>query len=296
MASNNKYLMILLTAGLVLGLILTRIMPVSSDTNTTDTIKITKYADNGKTINAEISLTYEWLRDNLPVEGDGKTHYFHQGIVNVEGDNETTRWNEAETENFYDFGAVQGTRLDILCDLVGGMKEGDTLITKGKDNWKKTFAYKNVYDFSSREGPMVLTWSKDGMYPESGYDEGMRVVWFASDYGRDDGKHVFGNWDWHEAADEEYWYYYQQNPGSPKYPTTTGLSGKYISDLIIHSSDPPFWDPNGDGSCDEGDVEDIGAQWHKKGKPYWIPEDINGDGIVNILDAVKVGMHWGKSN
>ncbi len=36
------------------------------------------------------------------------------------------------------------------------------------------------------------------------------------------GYHVFGNYDWHEAADPEYWYYYQS--GGENYPTTTGLS------------------------------------------------------------------------
>ncbi|MDD4137291.1 MAG: PEGA domain-containing protein [Methanoregula sp.] len=51
------------------------------------------------------------------------------------------------------------------------------------------------------------------------------------------GAHVFGNFDWHESAAEEYWYYYVGS-GGERYPTTTGLSMKYISELRIYSSKP----------------------------------------------------------
>ena len=49
--------------------------------------------------------------------------------------------------------------------------------------------------------------------------------------------HVMGNYDWHESAAPEYWYYYSS--GSEQYPTTTGLSVKYISDVLIYSDDAP---------------------------------------------------------
>jgi hypothetical protein len=269
---------------------LTQVVPISADANTTGSVKIIKYAADGVTINAEISLTYEWMRDNLPVYGDGTTHYYHQGAI-FNGENETARWNMAEDTNIEekDMGAVQGTNVKDLCDLVGDMSEGEEVKLRAPDGFSKKFAYKNVYKYSSREGPIVLTWCKDGMYPDTGYDEGMRNVWFADTSKNPWGYHVFGNWDWHEAADEEYWHYFDE-----EYPTTTGLSVQKISEIIIFSSDPPFWDPDGSGACDTGDVESIGSQWHKEGEPGWIPEDVNRDGVVNILDGVKVGMYWGQ--
>ena len=134
-------------------------------------------------------------------------------------------------------GAVKGTDLKDLCNLVGGMSSSDTLIIKAADGFTKEFAYKNVYNPPSRQGPMVITWYKDGQNPDSGYTDGMKLVFFADTSVNPSGEHVFGNFDWHESADPQYWYYYQS--GEEKYPTTTGLSEKYISDILIYSSLPP---------------------------------------------------------
>ena len=65
----------------------------------------------------------------------------------------------------------------------------------------------------------------------------MRLVFFADTSVNPWGEHVFGNFDWHESAEPEFWYYYQS--GEQKYPTTTGLSAKYVSDILIYSSLPP---------------------------------------------------------
>ena len=51
------------------------------------------------------------------------------------------------------------------------------------------------------------------------------------------GYHMMGNYDWHESAAPEDRYYYTS--GSEQYPTTTGLSVKYISDIFIYSDDAP---------------------------------------------------------
>ena len=74
-------------------------------------------------------------------------------------------------------------------------------------------------------------------YPDSGYSDGMRLVWFADNGVNPWGIHAFGNFDWHESADEKYWYYYMN--GAEKYPTTTGLSVKYVSEIQIYSTIPP---------------------------------------------------------
>jgi len=203
----------------------------------TTEIHLVKYANDRSTVLSEKTLTYQQMRDTLPVLGDGTTHYFHQGPVFV--DNPDDRWNPKEDTNVQekDMGAVKGTNLKDLCELVGGMSASDTLIIKASDGMSREFAYKNVYMYSSREGPIGLTWYMDGKYPDSDYSDGMRLVWFADDGVNPWGYHAFGNFDWHEAADSKYWYYYMS--GSEKYPTTTGLSMKYVSEIQIFSTKPP---------------------------------------------------------
>ncbi len=113
------------------------------------------------------------------------------------------------------------------------MAAGEELKVRSSDGWNRMYAYQNVYQYSSREGPMVLTWQRDGQYPDTGYAEGMRLVWFADTSVNPWGVHAFGNWDWHEAADARVLVLL-----SGQYPTTTGLSGQNVSDLIIYSSLP----------------------------------------------------------
>ena len=81
------------------------------------------------------------------------------------------------------------------------MKSSETLKIKASDGMMKEFAYKNVYNPPARQGPMVITWYRDGQYPDSGYDEGMRLLFFADSSVNPWGEHVFGNYDWHESAD-----------------------------------------------------------------------------------------------
>jgi hypothetical protein len=80
---------------------------------------------------------------------------------------------------------------------------------------------------------MVITWyhDTDGYVPQ--YRTGMRLIFFADNSTNPWGIHAFGNNDWHQSAAPEYWYYYRQ--GDEKYPTTTGLSVQYVSDVLIYS-------------------------------------------------------------
>lgn len=223
---------------------------VQAVSSATTQIHIVKYANDRTTILAEQTLTWQEMRDTLPVQGDGSTHYYHQGPVFVDDPDEATeqalRWNPGEDTNVQekDMGAVKGTDVRDLCDLVGGMSMGDTLVIRAADGMKKEFAYANVYSPPSRQGAMVITWycsgstfsDCSGPYPDSGYADGMRLVFFADTSVNQWGIHAFGNYDWHESADPEYWYYYASGP--EQFPTTTGLSVKYISDLIIYSKEP----------------------------------------------------------
>jgi len=67
---------------------------------------------------------------------------------------------------------------------------------------------------------MGVTWYMNGYYPDTGYSDGMRLVWCADTSVNPWGIHAFGNWDWHEAADPEYWYYYVS--GGEYYPPPPG--------------------------------------------------------------------------
>ena len=235
---------------LILFMVVVSCLSLQPCSAATTEIHIVKYANDRSTILAEKTLTYQEMRDTLPVQGDGSTHYFHQGPVFVDDPDETVeqllRWNPDEDTNVMDkdMGAVMGTSVKDLCDLVGGMSDGDILVIGSSDGMSKEFAYKNVYSPPSRQGPVVVTWSCSGIatctgpYPDTGYSDGMRLVFFADTSVNPWGEHVFGNYDWHESADAPYWYYYGGGAGEHN-PTTTGLSVKYVSEIRIYSSESP---------------------------------------------------------
>jgi len=61
---------------------------------------------------AQTTVTYQWMEANLPVLGDGTTHYYHQGPVFIDDPDEhgqALRWNPAEDTNVdtKDMGAVK---------------------------------------------------------------------------------------------------------------------------------------------------------------------------------------------
>jgi hypothetical protein len=205
----------------------------------TTEVHIVKYAADNTTLLGEKTVTYQWMETNLPVLGDGTTHYYNQGPVFVDDADpareEQLRWNPAEDKNVKekDMGAVKGTNLKDLCDLAGGMATGDVVKIKADDGFAKTFAYENVYTPTPGQGPMVITWyhADEGYVPQ--YRTGLRLLFFADNSSNPWGIHAFGNNDWYQSAAPEYWYYYRQ--GDEKYPTTTGLSVQYVSDILIYS-------------------------------------------------------------
>ena len=102
----------------------------------TTELHVVRYAADGVTILNETTVGYRWLEENLPAQGDGVTHYYHQGPV-FEGD----KWNPEEDTNVLekDMGAVKGTDLKDICDLVGGMKEDETVRIKASDGLSRVF-------------------------------------------------------------------------------------------------------------------------------------------------------------
>ena len=71
----------------------------------TTAVHVVKYAADGTTVLNETTVTYQWMEANLPVQGDGKTHYYHQGPVFV--DDKEGQWDVNETTNFKDEGCCQ---------------------------------------------------------------------------------------------------------------------------------------------------------------------------------------------
>jgi len=224
------------------------IVPLTAAVSAATTeLHIARFAADNVTVINETTVTYQWMEANLPVLGDGTTHYYHQGPVFIDDTDpareEQLRWNPKEDTNVQekDMGAVKGTDLKDLCNLVGGMAPKDTVKIKATDGFTKTFAYENVYTPLAQQGPMVITWYHDveGYVPD--YRTGMRLVFLADNSTNPWNIHAFGNYDWHESAAPEYWYYYRQ--GDEKYPTTTGLSVQSISDILIYSGSPVQGEP-----------------------------------------------------
>ncbi len=215
--------------------------PAAVAAGATTELHIVKVAADGTTIISERTVSYNWMEENLPVHGDGATHYYHQGPV-FEGD----MWDPSEARNLKDKGAVKGTDARDLCELVGGMRPGDEVRFVAVDGWHTDFAYENVYEPLDRQGRIVLAWYNgeepaDGEkygtgYPGvEGYHTAMQIVFMAATT-NEAGKHVFGNADMRVSLpQEEYQHFYQG------YPSTNGLSGKWITELIINSQEeaPP---------------------------------------------------------
>ena len=125
----------------------------------------------------------------------------------------------------------------ISATLSGVWSPGDELKLTATDGFSKTFAYENVYEPSSRQGPMVIAWYRADKGYVPSYNDGMRLVFLADTSVNPWGIHAMGAWDWHESAAEKYWYYYYN--GNEKYPTTTGVSVQSIGEILIFSQEEP---------------------------------------------------------
>ncbi len=202
-------------------------------------VTVTKYDAHGNTVKTQ-TLTWEQMRDGylgLPVYGDGVTHYYCEGPNFDEARTSESLWDPTETGNIdsRDYGAAMGTDIKDLCELVGGMSPGDTVTTKASDGWSRTWDYENVYDPDPRLGRIVLTWyTKDAQETNSGYvpndySVGMRLLFF-TEITDSSGRRVFGDYDAHETMPENRWYYYSDGQ---YWPTTSGMSGKYINQIAI---------------------------------------------------------------
>jgi len=202
----------------------------------TSSLHVIKLADNGTRVINETNVSFQWMEANLPVQGDGVTHYYHQGPVFV--DSKEAQWDTNETANFKDMGAVRGTAIKDLCDLVGGMDPGDQAMIKSGDGYHVELDYKNIYQPEPRQGPVTVTWfngneSTVGERQGTGYPPdyyvGMRLVFFADNSTNPGGKHVFGNQDMREVMPPEAIHLFEN-----LYPSTSGYTVKWVDEVRVY--------------------------------------------------------------
>jgi hypothetical protein len=228
--TRKAYLGTLLSLAVVFLVLASMASPAPALAAGTTELTVTKYDPYGVVI-ASQTVSYEWMEDNLPVQGDGVTPYYNQGIkTSPDPVSFNTVWNPEETDNLKPQGTPKGTDVKDLADLVGGAALGDTIQIKASDGFNKWFDYETIYDPAPRQGKLVIAWynADFGGYVPS-YSNGMRLLFFADDSVNPWHYHVFGNWDMHETMPESRWHY---NAG--KWPSSDGLSVKNVSDINIY--------------------------------------------------------------
>ena len=213
-------------------LAVTALTTLTASADSTTSVTITKYAADGITVLGQTTVTYQWMEANLPVQGDGVTHYYHQGPTFDYGN----IWDPDETVNIEsrDYGAAKGTDVKDLCNLVGGASAGDTITIKAIDGYSKTFDYADVYAPEARQGKLVVAWysSTFGGYVPA-YDSGMRLIFFAQTTNAS-GLHVFGNEDMRVTLAESRWHFFDGF-----WPSSSGLSVQSVSDIQIFTDEAP---------------------------------------------------------
>lgn len=185
--------------------------------------------DGGSILNmTEVGCS--WMEGNLPVHGDIMTPYRFQGPTFDTAD----LWNPAENKNLAKVEEiVRGTALSDLCDLVGGMREGDELRMTATDGYVVELMYENIYTPTIAQGLPILAWwtEKQGYVPE--YTGGPALFFLADD-------HTFGNQDMMDYTDEAYWRFYWCE--GTEYPSAAGLAIRNVATMEIYPRDTNEWE------------------------------------------------------
>ncbi|MBN2238664.1 MAG: hypothetical protein JW712_02735 [Dehalococcoidales bacterium] len=205
---------------------------VVTTSGATSSVSIVRYAVDGTTILDRRRVDYIWMKENLPVKGDGVTHYYHQGPV-FEGD----MWDPGETVNLKDKGPVMGTSVKDLCDLLGGMEPGNEVMLCAVDGYNIKLGYEQIYEPAQEQGQVVLCWYRGKDEDNTGYgygypannafSEALQIVFMAGT-ANENGQYVFGNTDMRQALSEEKYQHFYEG-----LPSTNGLCGKWISEIRI---------------------------------------------------------------
>ena len=216
-------------------------------------LHIIKYAGDGTTVINETFVDYNYMENNLPVIGDGTTAYKFEGLTM----NPSNLWDPEETYpgGFKISNVVKGTRVHDLAELVGGMGSGTTITFVANDGFETTLPYSSIYTnpaVQARQGDAIIAWWGDGQYVPQ-YADGMRLFFTP------DGDHVYGHWDMHETLPSQYWRYNFQD--GVQYPSSAGLSAKYITTIKVYSTPESDWTLELDG-------RDIGGVNYTVSKPF----------------------------
>jgi hypothetical protein len=284
---KKRILGVMVCLALVLATIPTVAVPAPALAAGTTEVHVVKYAPDGTTVLDEVTVTLaEMTADSaeLPVYGNGSTHYYFQGPIFVNewqtahpgeiwndtlicnGDKvpgttvtlknapaciEYDRWNPDEDTNCggpegavpKDLGAVKGTAVNDLCELVGGLSSGDTVRIVATDGFYKDFTADIFYDPPAAVGTGILCWytkncqesfAGTGYVPE--FSVGMRLAFLADTSNNPWGYHVFGIKDMVENFPSEIWHYYYGGPGD-FYPSCGGFQIKCVNEIIIYTSE-----------------------------------------------------------
>ncbi len=214
-------------------------------------IRIVRYAPDGKTIVNETTRTCEWMRENLKVYGDPDgIRLRFQGPTFVPDD----LWNPAEDVNPGKVDeVVKGTAIRDLCDLVGGVPEGGEIELIASDGYKATINYTNVYTPLERQGEAIVVWwvEREGYVPD--YRDGPRLFYNAPDG-------VFGADDMRTCLAEAYWHYYWDS--GIQYPSAAGVSNKNIATIAIKPGTREDWTLTLTGAI----TDTIGRSYFESGK------------------------------
>jgi len=225
-----------LLTGIIVLILLCGLVHPAGATPTTG-VHVVKFAADGTTILNDTTVDYPWMEANLPVLGNGKTHFYHQGPVFA--DDKEQQWDGNETTNFKDLGAVKGTDVRDLCNLVGGMEPGDEVMIKASDGYHVEFGYENVYNPPPRQGPIGVCWyngeetvigERQGVGYPPDYYAGMRLVFFADTSTNPEGRHVFGNSDMRDVMPTATIHLFDN-----LYPSTSGYTVKWIDEIRVYN-------------------------------------------------------------
>lgn len=203
-------------------------LQVRSSGATTTEITITRHDAHGN-ITATQTVNYQWMESNLPVVGDGVTHYYlNEWVHNANTWDQI--WDPSETYTdpavLLDMGTPKGTDLRDLCDLVGATP-GDKIAVTATDSFNAEFDYENIYHPEPRQGKIIAAWwngVQGGYVPD--YAKGLRLQ-FMAETTNAAGKHIFGLWDMHETMPPAYW-------GYTSHPETGNISVSNVCNIDVY--------------------------------------------------------------
>ena len=73
------------------------------------------------------------------------------------------------------------------------------------------------------------------------------------------------------------------------------FEGTVIYEIELSKLSPTPWDVDMNGSTDMSDIMLVARNFGKQIEKVRVPNpDVNGDGVVNILDLARVGSHFGE--